>query len=429
MMRPENSTEHTNARAVAADLVNAVLLHGRSLTAALASVRRDTDRRTLAAAQDLAYLVMRQAGRLRFFLDRLANRPIHPPDLLGVLLVGLAQFERGGTPAYAAVNETVSLAGHRHPRARGFVNALLRNFQRQHPDLARQARADPVAHWNFPTWWIDRLRDQFPDAWEETLAAMNLHPPMTLRINQRRAAVADYLGGLIDMGIQARQTGEWAVTLERPMGASELPGFTEGKVSIQDLGAQFAMPILECEDGMRVLDACAAPGGKATHLLEAHALHLIALDASAQRLLPLGESLERLGLSAQLQVGDAGRPDAWWDGQRFDRILLDAPCTGSGVARRHPDGRWLKRCEDVTALATRQATLLEGVWPLLRPGGKLVYATCSLFREENSDQVESFLRRHRDAKREPINLPDARQGQLLPDAEHDGFFYARMVKA
>ena len=209
---------------------------------------------------------------------------------------------------------------------------------------------------------------------------------------------------------------------------TDLPGFADGLASVQDLGAQLAVPLLQCDNGMHVLDACAAPGGKTAHLLECHELDLLALDREAARLTRVTDNLRRLGLTAAVMAADAGAPAAWWDGRPFDRILLDAPCTASGVARRHPDGKWLKRLDDVHELAGQQARLLDAVWPLLRQGGKLLYATCSLFPEENGQQVEAFLVRHQDARLDTINLPDAPDGQLRPDSDHDGFFYARIVK-
>jgi 16S rRNA (cytosine967-C5)-methyltransferase len=417
-----------SARELAADLVNEVLLDGRSLTAALDALRPGSEPRRLADAQDLVYGVLRNLGRVRFFLRRLAGRPITPAELAGPLLVALYELDGRDTPAYAAVNEAVSLAGRRHPRARGFVNGVLRNFTRQRAELAAAAADDPEARWNFPAWWIDKLRGLYPDGWEAQLAAMNGHPPMTLRVNRRRVSMQDYQAMLEAAGMAWRQTGEWALTLAAPVRVGELPGFAEGLVSVQDLGAQHAAPLLDCHDGMRVLDACAAPGGKTAHLLEGNALDLLALDQDPVRLDRVRANLARLGLDAALAAADAGTPDAWWDGRRFDRILLDAPCTASGVARRHPDGKWLKRCEDVTALAMQQARLLDAVWPLLRQDGKLLYATCSVFPEENAGQVEAFLARHGDARLDPASLPAARTGQLLPDGDHDGFFYARIVK-
>lgn len=416
------------ARELAADLVNQVLLDGRSLTAALEAARPGADPRRLADAQDLCYGVLRQLGRLRFFLRSLTGRPVSPAELAGPLLVALYELAERDTPAYAAVNEAVGLVGRQYPRARGFVNGVLRNFPRRRAELEAAAAADPEARWNFPAWWLDKLRSHYPDSWQDQLAAMNGHPPMTLRVNRRRTAFADYQAALAAAGLAARPSGDAALTLERPVRVTELPGFADGLVSVQDLGAQYAAPLLQCRDGMRVLDACAAPGGKTAHLLELNDLDLVALDQDAGRLARVEDNLRRLGLSARLAAADAGRPETWWDGRPFDRILLDAPCTASGVARRHPDGKWLKRCADVDDLASQQARLLDAVWPLLGPGGKLLYATCSLFPEENGGQVEAFLARHRDAGLETTSLPGAVAGQLLPDSDHDGFFYARIVK-
>lgn len=417
-----------SARELAADLVNQVLLDGRSLTAALDAVRPGCEPRRLADAQDLVYGVLRNLGRVRFFLRRLSGRPVKPAELAGPLLVALYELDGRDTPAYAAVNEAVSLVGRDCPRARGFVNGVLRSFTRQRADLVAAAAEDPEARWNFPDWWIAKLRGLYPDSWQEQLSAMNGHPPMTLRVNRRRVSMAAYQARLDVAGLSWRQTGDWALTLATPVRVGDLPGFAEGLVSVQDLGAQHAACLLDCRDGMRVLDACAAPGGKTAHLLENHALDLLALDQDPVRLQRVRDNLTRLGLDAALSAADAGRPEAWWDGRPFDRILLDAPCTASGVARRHPDGKWLKRCEDVTALAGQQARLLDAVWPLLGQGGKLLYATCSVFPEENMHQVEAFLARHGDARQEPTSLPGARNGQLLPDGDHDGFFYARIVK-
>lgn len=426
------SGDKVSARELAAEVINQVLLQGRSLTLALENVRAahaGTDGRALAAAQDLSYTVLRGYGRLQFLLDALAGRPLSPPELAGLVLVGLAELDGVDTPDYAAVNESVSLAGRHFPRARGFVNAILRNYQRRREELSAAAEQNLVARWNFPAWWIHRLQAEYPAHWQAILAVQNEHPPMTLRVNRRRGTVETYLTMLEQAGIPARQAGEWGLILERPVPVAELPGFRQGLVSVQDLGAQYAADLLEVDEGMRVLDACAAPGGKTAHLLELSDLDLLALDVDERRLKRVAENLERLGLSAQLKAGDAGDPAGWWDGRPFDRILLDVPCTASGVVRRHPDGKWLKRSADATGLAEQQVRLLEAVWPLLRQGGKLVYATCSVFPEENARQVEDFLRRHADARQESIALPGGNDGQLLPDRDHDGFFYARIVKA
>lgn len=423
------------ARVLAAQLVNAVLLEGRSLTQAIGHWREQPspqDPRVLAAAQNLAYGTLRRAGRLRFFLTALAGRPLTPPDLLGPLMVGLFELDTEASPPYAAVNETVAMVGRDHPRARGFANALLRNYQRRRAELEQSAQEDDEARWNFPLWWLERLKGAYPSHWQDIVAAQNSHPPMTLRINTRRTDLTTYAALLRAAGHACHQTGPWALTLEQPVPVGELPHFADGWASVQDLGAQWAAPLLDCADGMRALDACAAPGGKTAHLLEVHELHLTALDNDGRRLDQVRDTLARLGLEAKVMPADAGRPDAWWDGRPFDRILLDAPCTASGVVRRHPDGKWLKRAEDMQHLAKEQARLLDALWPLLRVGGKMLYATCSLFPGENEDQIRAFLERHPEARAEPLTLPGLDHGtahcQVLPGPETDGFFYARLLK-
>lgn len=400
-----------------------MLEEGRSLDRALESLKLGG--RDRAAVMDLSYGVLRRFGLLDALLARLLDRPLADPPLKHLLLVGLNELLEGRTPAYAAVNEAVAAAP---ARARGLVNAVLRNFQRRRDELLEAARTDPVARWNHPAWWIERLRSQYPEDWQTILEAANGHPPMTLRVNRRRTTLDGYREALRQAGLEADVTGECALTLASPVPIAELPGFAEGLVSVQDLGAQYAALLLDCRDGMRVLDACAAPGGKTAHLLERHALDLTALDADASRIERVAETLGRLGLAARVQAADAAQPRDWWDGRPFDRILLDAPCTASGVVRRHPDGKWLKRAGDATALAVRQAELLEALWPLLRQGGKLLYATCSLFGAENRDVVTAFLDHHPEAAEEPLDLAGGRRGQLLPDSHHDGFFYARLVK-
>jgi 16S rRNA (cytosine967-C5)-methyltransferase len=423
------------ARLLAASLVNAVLLEGRSLTQAIGERREALslgDPRVMAAAQNLAYGTLRRAGRLRFFLETLADRPLSPPDLLGPLLVGLFELDTESSPAYAAVNETVAMVARDHPRARGFANALLRNFQRRRDELDTLAQADAQARWDFPAWWLQRLQDAYPRDWQAIVTAQNGHPPMTLRVNARHVTAPEYARLLLAAGHASQQTGTWALTLERPVPVGELPHFFDGWVSVQDLGAQWAAPLLDCADGMRVLDACAAPGGKTAHLLELHDLRLTALDRDGRRLDQVTDTLDRLGLQAEVRLADAGQPETWWDGEPFDRILLDAPCTASGVVRRHPDGKWLKRAEDLQQLAREQARLLEALWPLLKPGGKMLYATCSLFPGENREQTHAFLSRHPEARAEPLALAGHGEGgetcQLLPGPDSDGFFYARLRK-
>ena len=327
------------------------------------------------------------------------------------------------------------------------VNAVLRRAQREHGPLAAAAVAgDPVARWNHPRWWIERLRRDWPEHWQELLAANNRRAPMTLRVNARRGSAADYALALAAAGIGAEALADplasHALRLAAPVPVTALPGFADGAVSVQDLAAQWAAPLLlgpafdgdtALAAGARVLDACAAPGGKTAHLLELADLDLLALDADPKRLERVSETLARLRLGAATRAADARDVATWWDGRLFDAILLDAPCSAAGIVRRHPDVRWLRRDADIAALAATQAGLLDALWPLLRPGGRLVYATCSVFRAEGEHQIDAFLQRAPDGCLRPspghrLPLVDNPGQASRAAAGHDGFFYARIDK-
>jgi 16S rRNA (cytosine967-C5)-methyltransferase len=310
---------------------------------------------------------------------------------------------------------------------RALVNAVLRSFQRKQQSLLSQAQDTVEGRYNHPAWWVDKLKGAYPDQWEAILFADQLHPPLTLRINRRKATLETMLADLYAAELPGTQTGRWAVTLDRPVPVARIPGFAEGRVSVQDAGAQWAAPLLDAQDGMRVLDACAAPGGKTGHLLELADVGLLALDADKKRLERVQQNLERLWLSAELKTGDAAQPETWWNGRPFDRILADVPCSASGVVRRNPDIKWLRRPEDIEGFARKQREILGALWQTLAPGGKLLYATCSIFVEENENEIGAFLCQHENAMR--LDLPSALQkGQLLPNDQHDGFFYALLEK-
>jgi len=380
-----------------------------------------------AAVQDLSFNALRGYGLVDVILDRLLERPLTDNDLRGLLLAALTELLNRPQHAHTVVHQAVEAAvilG--QPRAKGLVNAVLRNFQRRGEQLRAEIEATETGRFHHPQWWIDRVRSAYPARWEEVLLAANVHPPMALRVNTRRASVADYLGELAAAGIDARALGGAGIMLNRPCRTEALPGFAEGRVSVQDKGAQAAASLLDVEPGMRVLDACAAPGGKTAHLLELVDCELLAIDISRERLARVSENLVRLGLSAAVRVGDAAEPNTFWDGKPFDRILADVPCSASGVVRRHPDIRWLRRSSDIEGFAATQARMLEALWQLLAPGGTLLYATCSVFPEENGLQVRSFLDRHPEALKMPLaGLGD---GQILPGSETDGFYYALLEK-
>ncbi len=378
------------------------------------------------ALQDIVYGSLRQLGRLDAWLAALLERPLTDPELGWLLRVALYQLAYTRAPAHAVVHNAVTAAG--EGWRRGLANAVLRNFQRRRAELEKLADEQPRGRWSHPDWWIAKLQAEHPDHWQGILEASQQHPPFTLRVNCRHGDVAGYLLRLTEAGLPARQTGPDAVTLDRAVPVHSLPGFDAGDVSVQDAGAQWAARLLDAQSGERILDACAAPGGKTGHILERADVMLTAVDADVARLARVEENLNRLQLNASLIAGDAAQPEAWWDGQPYDRILADVPCSASGVVRRNPDIKWLRRPDDIPQFAAQQAIMLESLWRLLAPGGTLLYATCSLFDEENGGQVRAFMARHADdAERCP--LPESlSDGSLLPDAEHDGFFYALLRK-
>ncbi|MBU6512451.1 MAG: 16S rRNA (cytosine(967)-C(5))-methyltransferase RsmB [Betaproteobacteria bacterium] len=416
----------------AAELLGCVL-RGESLATALPRLgAADAARR--GAAQALSFEALRGLGRARALLARMHPKALKPPQLEHLLLAALALLSLPEPRPYAdhtLVFEAVQACAAR-PRtraARGLVNALLRRFQAQRDELLREALAGDEARYNHPAWWIEALRGAWPQDWQRVLELAASPPPMTLRVNRRWGPREDYLRLLREAGLEAQAPEgpglEQALVLERAVPVTRLPHFAQGAVSVQDASAQLAAVLLDPRAGMRVLDACAAPGGKTAHLLELADCELLALERDAQRAPRIGETLERLHLrGAELRVADAARPDTWWDGRGFDRILLDAPCSASGISRRHPDIRWLRKPTDIDALASQQRELLDALWPLLRPGGHLLYATCSVFPAEGAQQAASFLERHGDA------LALAAPGQILPgrSPERDGFYYALFAK-
>jgi 16S rRNA (cytosine967-C5)-methyltransferase len=377
-----------------------------------------------AAVQDLAYGTLRNLGLLDALLAELLRKPVKPA-LHALLLAALYQLRARPRSSHTTVDQAVRAVSRLEPAAKGLANAVLRNYLRDADALSARCVTD-TANYSYPQWWIDRVRAAWPQHWESVLNAGNLHPPMTLRVNPRRITAEQYLAKLGERGIKGERIGAQAILLERPMPLESVPGFGAGEVSIQDAGAQFAARLLDARAGMRVLDACAAPGGKAGHILELADCTLTALDSDPARLPRVSDNLARLGFSARVVCGDCAAPAGWSDGMQFDRILLDAPCTASGVVKRHPDIKWLRRESDIAQLAATQGRMLDALWQQLAPGGKLLYATCSVFPQENAQTVDFFLARRSGARRLP--LAGLEGGQLLPDARHDGFFYALLEK-
>jgi len=416
------------------------VMGGVRLRDALADVDDGAALRGRTLVQEIVYGTLRHWGMLDAIAGALVRKPIADPLLRSLVAVALYQLDHTRAPAFAVVDRAVFAAGELvRPGAKALVNALLRRYLRERTTIVEAVQADDVARWSYPRWWIDRVRRDYPADWQAILAAGNERPPLTLRVNRRVTNREALLQSFADAGIDAHPIGESAVIVTDPQPVTALPGFDAGAFAVQDLGAQLAASLLDIADGMRVLDACAAPGGKTAHLLDTADVDVVALDVDGERLLRIRDNLTRLRLADRrvaIVQGDAGAPASWWDGAPFDRILLDVPCTASGVVRRHPDVKWRHRAADVERFGREQARLAEAAWPLLVAGGKLLYATCSVFKAENEDRAAEFAGRHSDALRETLTFPaDAvhRGGQLLPSpsgAGHnqDGFFYARFRK-
>jgi 16S rRNA (cytosine967-C5)-methyltransferase len=417
-----------------ADLAESLVRAGRTLSHVLEgrslADERDTsaDAATRAAVLDLVHRALRRFGRDDAVLRALSARGQVEPGLRALLLASLAALESGRYAQYTVVDQAVrACARSRRPGAQAFVNALLRAYLRDRARLTRRLDSQSESRFQHPAWWIERVRTAYPDAWERVLAAGNTHPPMCLRVNRRRATPEEYLARLISESMPARRVGASALLLQKPVAVERLPGFAQGLVSVQDAGAQRAAELLELADGQRVLDACAAPGGKAAHILELAQVELTALEIDAARSVRVGKNLARLGLHAELRVADCTRPADWRDGRTFERILADVPCSASGIARRRPDVKWLRRASDLHGFAAQQGAMVSALWQALAAGGKLLYVTCSVFPEENDAVIETFLAHEPTARRGV--LKDGAPAQLLPDDVHDGFFFAVLEKA
>jgi 16S rRNA (cytosine967-C5)-methyltransferase len=386
-----------------------------------------------AAIQDACYGTLRFLSRVDAMLEALLAKPLKDERLRNLLRVALYQLEYTRAAPHAVVDYAVrGCAELGLEAAKGLTNAVLRNFMRRRAEIQAGVDRNEVARYAHPQWWIERLRAQYPEDYARILLSANGRPPLTLRVNRRRLTVAAYLEQLAALGMAARAVDAHGVILEQPVPVERIPGFTQGLVSVQDAAAQRAATVLDLHPGQRVLDACAAPGGKTAHMLELCDIELTALDNDAERLLRVQANLDRLGLAARVVCADAADPDALSPRVQFDRILADVPCSASGVIRRHPDIKWLRRAGDIAQFAQRQQLILDALWQSLAGDGKLLYATCSVFQEENNAQVERFLERHADARR--LTLPGADtqaqmpSGQFLPVEQHDGFFYALLQK-
>jgi len=429
-----------NPRLAAARALAAVLNGKASLGSSLPPLLDKVEPRDRGLAQDLAFGTARWQPRLALLADKLLQKPFKAADrdVEALLLVGLYQLLHTRIPAHAAIGETVACVDKlKKSSLKGLLNAVLRNAQRDHEALFAELERDPVLHTAHPRWLQKRLKADWPEHWQAICTANNEHPPLILRVNRRHASRDAYLAELRGNGVEAEPCtfSRDGIRLLQPCDVKTLPGFMEGRVSVQDEAAQLAANLLDLAPGQRVLDACAAPGGKTCHLLEVQPQlsEVIALDLEPSRLARVQENLERLQLKATLIAADGRDVATWWDGKPFQRILLDAPCSATGVIRRHPDIKLTRQADDITALAQLQGELLDALWPTLEVGGVLLYATCSVLPQENSDNIAAFLQRTPGARELDIagtfGLKQAHGRQLLPQADgHDGFYYAKLIK-
>ena len=413
------------AQKLAAETAAAVAA-GQNLQDVLARIRAahpDLSAQENGALQDIAYGSQRYLGSLKFMLGKLLNKPIDNQELESLLITALYQLHYTRNAPHAVVNEAVEAVGRiGRGQYRSFANAVLRRFLHERDKLAAWCKADDVAKYNLPRWWLAYLQNHYPKHWHNIAAALQSHPPMTLRVNRRHGNAESYLAKLAAAGIEARALDDYAVTLAEAVPVGSLPGFSDGLVSVQDFGAQQAAYLLQPQNDERILDACAAPGGKTGHILEMADCGMTALDIDAGRLKRVADNLSRLGFqTASLAAADARDLASWYDGRQFDAVLADVPCTASGVVRRNPDIKWLRRPTDAAKTARQQEDLLDALWTTVKPGGRMLLATCSLFTEENSLQLQRFLARHADAS---CSDPQT----LLPTPSQDGFFYALIRK-
>lgn len=398
---------------------------GRNLTDVLNTIGQQHPQLSAAekgALQDMAYGCQRQRGLLHTLLSIMLKGKTEP-TIHSLLMVALFQLISTRNAEHAVVNEAVNHAARvASGRYKNLTNAVLRRFLREKDTLLAQAAKKPLAKHNLPDWWVGYLRQHYPHEWHNIVHTFNQHPPLTLRINRRHGDADAYLTELAQTNLYAEKLDDASVRLLQPMPVHLIPGFAQGRVSVQDWGAQQAAYLLDPKPGERILDACAAPGGKTGHLLELADCALTAIDVDAQRLSRVRDNLQRLQLNAHLHVADAQQLNTWYDGEPFDAILADVPCTASGVVRRHPDIKWLRQPDDGVRTASQQVALLDALWHTLKPGGRLLLATCSLFIEENQQQCAALLTRHADAHCRQEHV-------LLPNRKHDGFYYALIDKA
>ncbi|MGY2797619.1 16S rRNA (cytosine967-C5)-methyltransferase [Ewingella americana] len=424
-----------NLRSIAAKAISQVLDQGQSLSTVLPGLQKNISEKDRGLLQELCFGTLRVLPQLEWCLQQLMAKPLTGKQrtLHYLLMVGIYQLVHTRIPAHAALAETVEGAvALKRPQLKGLINGVLRQFQRQQEDLI-QRMENTDSRYLHPSWLLNRIKKAYPEQWEAIIEANNQRPPMWLRVNRIHHSRDEYLALLQAAGIDAAPHPEYADALRllTPSAVSELPGFADGWVTVQDASAQGSVDLLDPQDGEMILDLCCAPGGKTTHILEAAPkAHVLAVDVDKQRLVRVNENLQRLKLHAEVKQGDGREPQSWAGDRQFDKILLDAPCSATGVIRRHPDIKWLRRDSDIAELAGLQREILDAIWPRLKPNGVMVYATCSILPEENSQQIKAFLHDHPEAQLVETGSLENPGRQNLPHAEDgDGFYYAKLIKS
>ena len=385
----------------------------------------------LSQIKDMVYGAIRNLGRSNFYINKLVKNKIENRCLEALLHIVLFQITNERSNNYTLVNEAVDAAKKIDHKKSAFINAVLRNFLRKKDELQQELNEDESAVYSYPNWWIQKVKNQYPRNWKDILVIGNQRPPLALRINLKKIEVNEYSTVLDDHGINHTLVGGECLIINTPLGVDKIPGFFEGKVSVQDYGAQLAAHLIDLKNDQKVLDACSAPGGKACHMLELNSIQLLAIESDQQRIIKIQENIDRQGLKAKILNDKISSQNEWWNKESFDRILLDVPCSASGIVRRHVDIKWLRRINDFQSFGNNQLSLLRAAWPMLKEGGKLLYVTCSIFEEENIDVIEKFKQDSNDVSELNINFPSNIvhiKNQILPSENHDGLFYALLQK-
>ncbi len=381
--------------------------------------------------KDMVYGAIRDLGKSYFYINKLVKNKIQNRCLESLLHVVFFQINNSRSNDFTLVNQAVDAAKRIDHKKSSFINAVLRNFLRNKNNLQKQLKDNESAMYSYPNWWIEKVKEQYPKNWKTILDVGNQHPPQALRINLRKIGVKEYSRLLNENGIDYKLVGGECLIINKPMEVSKIPGFLDGKISIQDFGAQLAAHIIDLKKDQKVLDACSAPGGKACHMLELNTIKLLAVESDKRRIIKIEDNIKRQGLKVNILNKKISRQNEWWDKQHFDRILLDVPCSASGIIRRHVDIKWLRRINDLKKFGDNQLILLKSVWPMLKKNGKLLYVTCSIFEEENRNIIEKFIKESNNVSELNINFPSNIihiKNQLLPSDNHDGLFYALLQK-